>query len=171
MAKDIGFENTIGATDHQAVAFRATYDMVIMDCLISGTVDFIFGDAASVFQNYLIIARKPGENQKNMITAHGRKFPYTHSTIVLQNCTISGAPNDLLKALARTIIMQSNIDDIITPEGYFHMEGTSYFVEFQNSGPGAKTKGKVEWPAIKKIDMNEAKKWTPGIFLEIETDK
>ncbi|KAG4131819.1 hypothetical protein ERO13_D09G237800v2 [Gossypium hirsutum] len=211
MARDIGFENTAGPPGHQAVAFRATCDMVIMfnchfngyqdtlyahkqkqfyrDCLISGTVDFIFGDAASVFQNCLIIARKPGENQNNMITAHGRKFPYTHSAIVLQNCTISGAPDYLpvkdksktylgrpWKALARTIIMQSNIDDIITPEGYSPMEGTvgldtGYFVEFQNRGPGAKTEGRVKWPAIKTIDINEAKKWTPGVFLETETDK
>ncbi|MBA0768567.1 hypothetical protein Gotri_017362 [Gossypium trilobum] len=211
MARDIGFENTAGPSGHQAVAFRATCDMVIMfnchfngyqdtlyahkqkqfyrDCLISGTVDFIFGDAASVFQNCLIIARKPGENQNNMITAHGRKFPYTHSAIVLQNCTISGAPDYLpvkdksktylgrpWKALARTIIMQSNIDDIITPEGYSPMVGTvgldtGYFVEFQNRGPGAKTEGRVKWPAIKTIDINEAKKWTPGVFLETETDK
>ncbi|PPD84146.1 hypothetical protein GOBAR_DD18934 [Gossypium barbadense] len=211
MARDIGFENTAGPPGHQAVAFRATCDMVIMfncyfngyqdtlyahkqkqfyrDCLISGTVDFIFEDAASVFQNCLIIARKPGENQNNMITAHRRKFPYTHSAIVLQNCTISGAPDYLpvkdksktylgrpWKALARTIIMQSNIDDIITPEGYSPMVGTvgvdtSYFVEFQNRGPGAKTEGRVKWPAIKTIDINEAKKWTPGVFLETETDK
>ncbi|KAK8281799.1 hypothetical protein V6Z12_D09G264000 [Gossypium hirsutum] len=211
MARDIGFENTAGPPGHQAVAFRATCDMVIMfnchfngyqdtlyahkqkqfyrDCLISGTVDFIFGDAASVFQNCLIITRKPGENQNNMITAHGRKFPYTHSAIVLQNCTISGALDYLpvkdksktylgrpWKALARTIIMQSNIDDIITPEGYSPMVGTvrvdtGYFVEFQNRGPGAKTEGRVKWPAIKTIDINEAKKWTPGVFLETETDK
>ncbi|TYI12396.1 hypothetical protein ES332_A09G274500v1 [Gossypium tomentosum] len=215
MARDIGFENTAGPPGHQAVAFRATCDMVIMfnchfngyqdtlyahkqkqfyrDCLISGTVDFIFGDAASIFQNCLIIARKPGENQNNMITAHGRKFPYTHSAIVLQNCTISGAPDYLpvkdksktylgrpWKALARTIIMQSNIDDIITPEGvsqgYSPMQGTvgidtGYFVEFQNRGPGSKTEGRVKWPSIKTIDINEAKKWTPGVFLETETDK
>ncbi|TYG55505.1 hypothetical protein ES288_D09G278700v1 [Gossypium darwinii] len=199
MARDIGFENTAGPPGHQAVAFRATCDMVIMfncyfngyqdtlyahkqkqfyrDCLISGTVDFIFEDAASVFQNCLIIARKPGENQNNMITAHGRKFPYTHSAIVLQNLkdkskTYLGRP---WKALARTIIMQSNIDDIITPEGYSPMVGTvgvdtSYFVEFQNRGPGAKTEGRPR-NAIKTIDINEAKKWTPGVFLETETDK
>ncbi|KAK8281800.1 hypothetical protein V6Z12_D09G264100 [Gossypium hirsutum] len=181
MARDIGFENTAGPPGHQAVAFRATCDMVIMfnchfngyqdtlyahkqkqfyrDCLISGTVDFIFGDAASVFQNCLIIARKPGAPD--------------YLPVKDKSKTYLGRP---WKALARTIIMQSNIDDIITPEGYSPMEGTvgldtGYFVEFQNRGPGAKTEGRVKWPAIKTIDINEAKKWTPGVFLETETDK
>ncbi|MBA0651794.1 hypothetical protein Goklo_019096 [Gossypium klotzschianum] len=121
MAKDIGFENTIGATDHQAVAFRATYDMGLSHQWDGG-----------------LHLRGCGERVPEL-------FDHREDG--------------------------SNIDDIITPEGYSHMEGTGYFVEFQNSGPGAKTEGRVEWPAIKKIDMNEAKKWTSGIFLEIETDK
>ncbi|MBA0858074.1 hypothetical protein Goshw_021150 [Gossypium schwendimanii] len=205
MAKDIGFENTAGPEGHQAVAFRATSNKVIMfnchfngyqdtlyphkgqqfyrDCVISGTVDFIFGDSATVFQNCLIIVRKPGENQNNMITAPGRQYIDTDSALVLQNCTITGAPDYLpvkdksktylgrpWKPLARAIIMQSTIEDIITPEGYAPMEGTkgldtAYFAEFENKGPGAKTEGRVTWPAIKKIDINEAKKWTPGVFL------
>ncbi|TYI12395.1 hypothetical protein ES332_A09G274400v1 [Gossypium tomentosum] len=205
MAKDIGFENTAGPEGHQAVAFRATSNKVIMfnchfigyqdtlyphkgqqfyrDCVISGTVDFIFGDSASVFQNCLIIVRKPGENQHNMITAPGRQYIDTDSALVLQNCTITGAPDYLpvkdksktylgrpWKPLARAIIMQSTIEDIITPEGYAPMDGTkgldtAYFAEFENKGPGAKTEGRVTWPAIKKIDTNEAKKWTPGVFL------
>ncbi|KAK8338703.1 hypothetical protein V6Z12_A09G269200 [Gossypium hirsutum] len=82
MAKDIGFDNSTGPEGHQAVAFRATADRVIMfnchftgyqdtlyahrerqlytNCLITGTVDFIFGDAASIFQNCMLIVRKPG---------------------------------------------------------------------------------------------------------------
>ncbi|KAG9150089.1 hypothetical protein Leryth_026593 [Lithospermum erythrorhizon] len=38
------------------------------ECDIYGTVDFIFGNAAAVFQNCNIYARKPMPNQKNTIT-------------------------------------------------------------------------------------------------------
>ncbi|KAG4127334.1 hypothetical protein ERO13_D10G209900v2 [Gossypium hirsutum] len=205
MAKGIGFDNSAGPEGHQAVAFRASCDKVVMfnchftgyqdtlyahkekqfyrDCLISGTVDFIFGNAASVFQNCQIVVRKPGENQHNMVTAHGKKEQETNTAIVLQNCTISGAPDYLpvkdknktylgrpWKQFATTVIMQCQIDDIITPEGYSPMEGTvgldtGYFAEFQNRGPGANTEGRVTWKAIKKIDMDEAMKWTPRVFL------
>ncbi|MBA0876669.1 hypothetical protein Goshw_006125 [Gossypium schwendimanii] len=111
MAKDIGFENTIGATDHQGLSHQWDGGHHLWEC---------------------------GERVPELFD-HRKEA--------------------------------SNIDDIITPEGYSPMVGASYFVEFQNSGPGAKTEGRVEWPAIKKIDMNGAKKWTPGVFLEIETDK
>ncbi|TYH73131.1 hypothetical protein ES332_D05G307000v1 [Gossypium tomentosum] len=192
MAKGIGFDNSAGPDGHQTVAFRASCDKVVMlnchftgyqdtlyahkekqfyrDCLISGTVDFIFRNAASVFQNCQITVRKPEEE--------------TNTAIVLQNCTISSAPDYLpvkdknktylgrpWKQFATTIIMQCQIDDIITPEGYSPMEGTigldtGYFAEFQNRGPGANTEGRVTWKAIKKIDMDEAMKWTPRVFLK-----
>ncbi|KAL1084457.1 hypothetical protein V6Z11_D09G266600 [Gossypium hirsutum] len=209
MAKDIGFDNSAGPEGHQAVAFRATADRVIMfnchftgyqdtlyahrerqlydNCLITGTVDFIFGDAASIFQNCMLVVRKPGPGQNCMVTAQGRNDLGTNSAIVLQNCTISGAPDYIpvkdtnkaylgrpWKQFARSIIMQSRIDDIIQPEGYAPMTGTigidtSFIAEFGNRGPGADTSHRVAWKGIKKIDINEANKWTPRVFLESET--
>ncbi|PPR85560.1 hypothetical protein GOBAR_AA35131 [Gossypium barbadense] len=209
MAKDIGFDNSAGPEGHQAVAFRATADRVIMfnchftgyqdtlyahrerqlytNCLITGTVDFIFGDAASIFQNCMLIVRKPGPGQNCMVTAQERNDLGTNSAIVLQNCTISGAPDYIQvkdtnkaylgrpwKQFARSIIMQSQIDDIIQPEGYAPMTGTigidtSFIAEFGNRGPDADTSRRVAWKGIKKIDINEANKWTPRVYLESET--
>ncbi|KAL9669941.1 hypothetical protein QQ045_007491 [Rhodiola kirilowii] len=105
-AINIGIENTAGAIKEQAVALRVGSDMSFFynysingyqdtlyahahrqfyrDCTISGTIDFIFGGAAAVFQNCQLIIRKPLPNQQNMITAHGRTEPGETTGLVIQ---------------------------------------------------------------------------------------
>ncbi|KAJ1425606.1 Pectinesterase, catalytic [Sesbania bispinosa] len=110
IAKSIAFENTAGASKHQAVAFRNQGDMSAMfdcafhayqdtlyvhanrqfyrNCEISGTIDFIFGASATLIQNSKIIVRKPGDSQFNTVTADGTKQKNMATGIVLQNCEI-----------------------------------------------------------------------------------
>ncbi|KAK6265360.1 hypothetical protein QUC31_016197, partial [Theobroma cacao] len=205
IAKDIGFENTAGAIKHQAVALRVQSDQSIFyncqmdgyqdtlyahshrqfyrDCTISGTIDFIFGDSATVLQNCKIIVRKPLENQQCIVTAQGRIERREVSALVLQNCTISGDPEYLpvkdknkaylgrpWKEFSRTLIMQSQIDDIIAPEGWLPWNGdfalnTLWYAEFGNRGPGAVQTHRVTWRGIKKINAAIARRFTPGVFL------
>ncbi|GMI72136.1 hypothetical protein like AT5G27870 [Hibiscus trionum] len=209
IAKDIGFENSIGPDGHQAVALRASGDMAAFynchfngyqdtlyahagrqfyrDCTITGTIDFIFGDARAVFQNCLLLVRKPMENQNCICIAQGRQLPESKGGYVLQNCTFSGDKDYLplkdknlsylnrpWRAYATVIIMQSQIDDIIQPLGYVPMNGdkgleTSFYVEFENRGPGSKTDGRAKWGGIKKLDLAAIKQFTPRIYLESET--
>ncbi|KAE8728588.1 hypothetical protein F3Y22_tig00004198pilonHSYRG00020 [Hibiscus syriacus] len=68
----------------------------------------------------------------------------------------------------------TNIDDIITLEGYIAIhpglgETTSYFVEFGNWGHGSKTDGRVKWAGIKQMDLNTAKIFAPGPSLQSNT--
>ncbi|KAK8684554.1 hypothetical protein V6N13_040576 [Hibiscus sabdariffa] len=208
IAKNIRFENTAGTDGHQAVALRSSGDLAAYynchfigfqdtlyankarqyyrDCTISGTVDFIFGDARSLFQNCNIVIRKPGPNQSCIVAAHGRSDQKSYSAIVLHNCTIFGEKDYLpvkdknksylgrpWKPYAITIVMQSQIDDIIAPEGYTPMNGTvgldtSFYAEISNRGPGAKTDGRVKWGGIKHLDLEAGKEYTPRIFLESE---
>ncbi|GMI95838.1 hypothetical protein like AT3G05610 [Hibiscus trionum] len=209
IAKNIGFENTAGTEGHQAVALRSSGDLAAYynchfngyqdtlyankarqyyrDCTVSGTVDFIFGDARSLFQNCQIIVKKPAPNQNCIVAAHGRADQKSYSAIVLHNCTISGEKDYIpvkdknksylgrpWKPYAITIIMQSQIDDIIAPEGYTPMNGTvgldtSFYAEIGNRGPGAKTDGRVKWGGIKHLNLEAAKEYTPRIFLQSDT--
>ncbi|KAK8490293.1 hypothetical protein V6N12_012428 [Hibiscus sabdariffa] len=206
MAKSMGFKNTAGPSKHQAVAARVSGDKAIFlncrfegfqdtlyaqthrqfyrSCVITGTIDFIFGDAAAVFQNCLIYVRQPNPNQKNIITAQGRKDKYETTGFVIQNCKI--LPDEAFKPVAnrfksylgrpwkeysRTIIMESQIEGFIDPAGWLEWKGefalnTLFYGEFNNTGPGAKTDGRVKWGGRRDIKKREAIRYTVESFLK-----
>lgn len=203
----MGFENTAGPSADQAVALRsqsdrsAFYDVHIngyqdtlyththrqfyTNCTISGTVDFIFGDAAVIIQNCLIISKLPNLGQKITITAQGRTQPRETTGIVLQDCHIIADPQLVpvrfqvksylgrpWKAYSRTIVMESTVDDFIQPDGWMPWQGTfaldtCFFGEYANVGLGAATNGRVNWRGFHVItDRNEAMKYTAGSFIQ-----
>lgn len=206
LARDITFQNTAGASKHQAVALRVGSDLsafykcdilayqdslyvhsnrqFFINCLIAGTVDFIFGNAAVVLQDCDIHARRPNSGQKNMVTAQGRTDPNQNTGIVIQKSRI-GATSDLQpvqssfptylgrpwKQYSRTVVMQSSITNVINPAGWFPWDGnfaldTLYYGEYQNSGAGAATSGRVKWKGYKVITSStEAQGFTPGSFI------
>ncbi|VFQ69018.1 unnamed protein product [Cuscuta campestris] len=210
LGQSIGFRNTAGPEKHQAVALRVQADRAIFiscrmeayqdtlyvqahrqfyrGCYITGTVDFIFGNAAAVFQNCMIYARKPMENQQNIVTAQGRTDRRQTTGIVLQNCKILA--DDTLepekaktksylgrpwKEYSRTVVMESEIGDFIHPEGWMPWSGdfaleTLYYAEYANSGPGASVKSRVNWGGYKgEIKKEEAMEYTVGPFLQGDT--
>ncbi|KAG5582477.1 hypothetical protein H5410_053104 [Solanum commersonii] len=205
-AQDLTFRNNAGPIKHQAVALRVEADSVSFykcrfdgyqdtlyakkqrqfyrDCEIYGTIDFICGDATSVFQNCLIEARTPMARQYNTITAQKRDFEALKSGTVLQNCTIK-ATVDLEKLdnvttylgrpwgiFSRTVIMESYIDNLIDPRGWVEwIESTNksvgrrpYYLEYKNRGPGAVTKGRVTWASVTS-DQDIASKFTVRNFI------
>ncbi|XVF25296.1 hypothetical protein REPUB_Repub13aG0201300 [Reevesia pubescens] len=206
LARDITFQNTAGPSKHQAVALRVGSDLsaffqcdmlayqdtlyvhsnrqYYVNCLIAGTVDFIFGNGAASFQNCDIHARKPNSGQKNMVTAQGRTDPNQNTGIVIQKCKI-GATSDLQpvrsnfptylgrpwKEYSRTVIMQSAISDVIHPAGFHDWNGTFaletlFYAEYQNTGAGAGTSGRVKWGGYKVItSATEAEAYAPGRFI------
>ncbi|PIN13746.1 Pectinesterase [Handroanthus impetiginosus] len=206
LARDITFQNTAGPAKHQAVALRVGSDLsafyrcdmlayqdtlyvhsnrqFFVQCLISGTVDFIFGNAAAVFQDCDIHARRPGSGQRNMVTAQGRTDPNQNTGIVIQRCRI-GATSDLRsvqgnfptylgrpwKEYSRTVVMQSSITDVVHPAGWHEWNGnfalnTLYYGEYQNTGAGAATSGRVGWRGFRVItSATEAQDFTAGRFI------
>ncbi|KAL0368208.1 UNVERIFIED_CONTAM: putative pectinesterase/pectinesterase inhibitor 28 [Sesamum calycinum] len=204
MAKDIGIENTAGPLGHQAVALRVSGDRAIFhnvhidgyqdtlyahtyrqyyrDCSISGTIDFIFGDAQALFQNCKFVVRKPGPNQACMVTAQGRVERHSLGATVIQNGDFVAEPALLQasppvkvylgrpwKMLSRTIIMQSNIGGFVAPEGWSVWQGTFaldtlYYAEYQNRGPGSDQKSRVAWKGIQHFSPQMAESWTGAKF-------
>ncbi|KAG7577221.1 Pectinesterase catalytic [Arabidopsis thaliana x Arabidopsis arenosa] len=206
LARDITFQNTAGPSKHQAVALRVGSDFsafyncdmlayqdtlyvhsnrqFFVKCIIVGTVDFIFGNAAVVLQDCDIHARRPNSGQKNMVTAQGRTDPNQNTGIVIQKCRI-GATSDLQsvkgsfptylgrpwKEYSQTVIMQSAISDVIRPEGWSEWTGTFAlstltYREYANTGAGAGTANRVKWGGFKVITAAaEAQKYTAGQFI------
>ncbi|GAB4836186.1 hypothetical protein Ancab_001100 [Ancistrocladus abbreviatus] len=194
------FQNTAGPEKHQAVAVRNNADLSTFyrcsfegyqdtlyahsmrqfyrECNIYGTVDFIFGNSASVFQSCNLYARKPLTNQKNAFTAQGRTDPNQNTGISIHNCTIQAAPdlemdtNSTLnylgrpwKEYSRTVFMQSYIGSLIDPIGWLAWNGTVgldtiFYGEFENYGPGANTSRRVQWPGHVLMNATEALNFT-----------
>ncbi|KAL8537932.1 hypothetical protein ACS0TY_000032 [Phlomoides rotata] len=206
IAKDITFENYAGPSKHQAVALRVGADHAVIyrcniigyqdtlythsqrqfyrECDIYGTVDFIFGNAAVVFQNCNIHARKPMPFQKNTITAQNRKDPNQNTGISIHACRIvaeadleaaKGAYPTYLgrpwKLYSRTVYMQSYIGDHIHPRGWLEWNttfalDTLYYGEYMNYGPGGAIGQRVKWPGYRVITaVEEASKFTVGKFI------
>ncbi|KAL8160376.1 hypothetical protein V2J09_001913 [Rumex salicifolius] len=206
VAKDITFVNDAGPGNHQAVALRVGADHAVVyrceikgyqdtlythsqrqfyrECDIYGTVDFIFGNAAVVFQHCTMWARKPNPQQKNTITAQNRKDPNQNTGMSIHECQVKATtelepvkatyPTFLgrpWKVYSRVVYMMSYIGDHVDPQGWLEWNSTSpvdslYYGEFMNTGPRADTSGRVKWPGMHvNMSMGEANNFTVAEFI------
>lgn len=206
IARDMTFENYAGPAKHQAVALRVGADHAVVyrcniigyqdtlyvhsqrqffrECDIYGTVDFIFGNAAVVFQNCSMYARKPMPLQKVTITAQNRKDPNQNTGISIHACRLLAQP-DLeaskgsfptylgrpWKLYSRTVYMLSYMGDHIHPRGWLEWNATFaldtlYYGEYMNYGPGGAIGQRVNWPGYRVITSTiEASRFTVAQFI------
>ncbi|EEF46194.1 probable pectinesterase/pectinesterase inhibitor 12 [Ricinus communis] len=205
LARDITIENTAGAQKHQAVALRINADLAAMyrctingyqdtlyvhsfrqfyrECDIYGTIDYIFGNAAVVFQACNIVSKMPLPGQFTVITAQSREIPEEDTGISIQNCSIL-ATEDLYsnassvksylgrpwRTYSRTVILESYIDDFINPTGWIEWPGnqgldTLYYGEYDNYGPGSATDNRVTWQGYHVMDYYDAFNFTVSYFI------
>ncbi|KAL2342931.1 hypothetical protein Fmac_004216 [Flemingia macrophylla] len=212
MAKDLTIENTAGPDAHQAVALRLDSDFSVIEnceflgnqdtlyahslrqfyksCRIEGNVDFIFGNAAAIFQDCLVLVRprqlRPEKGENNAITAHGRTDPAQATGFVFQNCLINGTEEYMAlyrsnprvhknylgrpwKEYSRTVFIDSFMEALVTPQGWMPWSGdfalkTLYYGEFQNKGPGADLSQRVPWSS--KIPADHVLTYSVQNFIQ-----
>ncbi|KAM7268919.1 hypothetical protein ACFE04_011085 [Oxalis oulophora] len=151
-------------------------------CTITGSVDFIFGYAAAVFQSCTILARN---TITTVVAAHGRNMTHGKTGFVLHFCNISrdidfntssysetylGRP---WGRYSRTVVMQSVIDDNVKPLGWLSMDGMSppvvgkpFFGEYMNRGPGSNLSGRIKWPGHHILNEGQARRFTVDNFID-----
>ncbi|CAN8308977.1 unnamed protein product [Cochlearia groenlandica] len=193
VGRDMTIRNTAGAENNQAVALKTDSDMSVFykcsiegyqdtlyvhsgrqffrQCNIYGTVDFIFGNAAAVFQKCNIFVRNP-PNRVNTITAQSRFNPNQTTGIVIHNSVVKGAPGVEIggdvrtylgrpwREYARTVVMGSYLDSLIEPQGWIDwgnqtVLSTLYYGEYRNYGPGSGTENRVDWDGFHVIYSEE----------------
>ncbi|CAK9180022.1 unnamed protein product [Ilex paraguariensis] len=206
IARDITFRNTAGPSNGQAVALRSGSDFSVFykcsfegyqdtlyvhssrqfyrECNISGTVDFIFGNAVVIFQNCSIYVRRPLRST-NTITAQNRSDPHQNTGIVIHNSEVLASEelNPVLTTVrtylgrpwgnySRTVVLKTYLGSLIDPAGWSKWDDNTnvnelYYGECNNSGPGSSTAKRVQWGGFHDIrSLSEASKFTVENFLD-----
>nr|XP_011470455.1 PREDICTED: probable pectinesterase/pectinesterase inhibitor 47 [Fragaria vesca subsp. vesca] len=158
---DLGDVERCSFEGYQDTLYAHSLRQFYKECDIYGTVDFIFGNAAAVFQSCNLYARKPMPNQKNAFTAQGRTDPNQNTGISIHNCTIEAAP-DLAMDLNSTLNFWEGLGSSV---GWLEWNGTVgldtlYYGEFENHGPGANTSRRVQWPGYSLMNATQALNFT-----------
>jgi len=137
-------------------------------CFISGTTDFIFGEATVVF-DHCVIKSISDSYITAASTTKEQEFGY-----VLFDCELiaaEGAKKVYLgrpwRPFARTVFIRTKMGAHIIPEGWNAWPGdpmfadkdkTAFYAEYESSGPGGLTAQRVPW--AKQLSKGEVKKYT-----------
>jgi pectinesterase len=144
------------------------------DCYIEGTVDFIFGWSTALFENCTIFCKK----ESGYVTA-ASTLETTAVGFVFKNCNITGdAPVSSYylgrpwRSHAQTVFINCYLDKHIKAEGWHNWnkadaEKTTYYAEYQSTGPGASPATRVTWSH--QLTAQEAERYTfEKIFIDWE---
>lgn len=207
MARDLTIQNTAGPEGNQSLALRSSSNHTVLyrcelesfqdtlyaenglqlylDSVISGTVDFVFGNAKAVFQRCHLLVRRGREGAHNIITAQGRDKPGDDTGFSFQNCSIMAKPNENLTGVetflgrpwknhSHVIFMQSFLDGIVHPKGWVEWDKSKHVLEttktvsymkFNNTGPGSDTSRRVNWEGFSVVDASKAEEYTVDRFI------
>lgn len=172
--QDITIENSAGPVG-QAIALSVEADRCVVDncnitgnqdalyasgqnvrqyfrhCTITGTTDFIFGEATVLFDSCTIVCKAD-----SYITAASTPLDVLHG-FVFKSCRIRAMP-EVHKVMlgrpwrkyAKTVFINCAMGDFIAPEGWLSWANadnkqTVFYAEYHSNGAGAKTDGRVTW--------------------------
>lgn len=192
-ARDITFANDAGLNAGQAVGLDSrgdkarffncrivgNQDILLLnndkgrqyfkDCYIEGTTDFIFGAAPAWFEGCHIHSKK-----NSHITAASTPHDKTYG-FIFNDCVLTADSSLHQVSLGRpwrpysmVVYMHCYLGQQIKPEGWTNWNQTEYYktaryAEFENYGPGADIKSRVNWST--QLTTPEAGKITPANVL------
>ncbi|KAG2618043.1 probable pectinesterase 53 [Panicum virgatum] len=197
VAKNITFKNTApvprpGALGKQGVALRISADNAAFvgcnflgaqdtlydhlgrhyyrDCYIEGSVDFIFGNALSLYEGCHVhaIARNYGA-----LTAQSRQSLLEDTGFSFVNCRVTGSGALYLGrawgTFSRVVFAYTYMDNIIIPRGWYNWgdptrEMTVFYGQYKCTGPGANYAGRVQWS--RELTDEEAKPFISLDFID-----
>ena len=148
---------------------RQYYD----SCYIEGTTDFIFGAATAIF-DFCIIHSKSNSYITAASTPEGKAFGF-----VFLNCRLTAdtEANEVYlgrpwRDYARIAFLNCAMGSHILAVGWDNWssparEKTSFFAEYENTGPGAKTSERVSWSH--QLSNKEARKYTQEYIFKSRT--
>ncbi|PPS05182.1 hypothetical protein GOBAR_AA15465 [Gossypium barbadense] len=179
----ITIENTFQRHGIQAVALRVSGDRVVFlgckilgyqdtlldengrhyyrNCYIEGAVDFICGNAASLFERCHLHTLS---EEFSAITAQQRGLPTEETGFTFLGCKITGERTAILGrpwgSYSRVIFALTYMSNVILPRGWDNWGDTTkqssvFYREYKCYGPGANTSKRVEWS--QKLTAEEAK--------------
>ncbi|HQU86561.1 MAG TPA: pectate lyase [Pyrinomonadaceae bacterium] len=160
--KFLGFQDTL-----YAKGGRQYFE----NCYIEGNVDFIFGQAAAVFDKCVIHSKGDGYIAAPMRFSadEASGYVFIDSKLTGENIEKGVFLGRPWRAYGRTIFLNTEMDAHIRAEGWNNWgnkenEKTAYFAEFNSKGAGAKPESRVKW--IHQISKEEAKQFETENFLK-----
>jgi pectinesterase len=194
-ADNITFENSAGNTG-QAVAAAVRADRAVfkhcrflghqdtlfadygrqyyVDSYIEGGVDFIFGNAAAVFDRTEIHSNGPG-----YLTAQSRTSPHQSTGYVIINSKVTSgiepsAPRNTIslgrpwRPFSRVVYINTELPANVIPQGWNLWGRTAevpqaYYAEFKSTGPGANPTARIAWSH--QLTAQQAAQYAPRVFL------
>ncbi|KAL4375458.1 hypothetical protein HN51_009354 [Arachis hypogaea] len=142
--KLLGFQDTI-CDDRHRHFFK--------NCLVQGTVDFIFGSGRSLYLNTEL--RVLGDSGMTVIVAQARTMDSQDTAFAFVHCDVTGTGTGSYLGRAwmsnpKVIFAYTTMTSVINPVGWsdnMHTEydRTLYFGEYKNSGAGAAPAGRAKF--------------------------